>query len=197
MKPTIIKHGLLTVLTIGLVFILKPNLFSETAKQSGTANPKSMMKLGDTKKSNRKSNTSLTNWLNKLKTRVNRTKAKHNRIVAVASVRGAKAEEPTPLYWKGKTGKSAISPEELKKFEDAIDMATAGKTDDAKTNLEGFIAAYPKSALVADAKETIALLTPESAASSATTAQTESVPAQAPAAETKPSTPSDPTSSAP
>jgi len=127
---------------------------------------KSVLKMEDTKKPAKKQSKTLSDWLGKLKARINRSKAKYNKIVAVASVRGAKAEDPTPLYWKGKQGQAKIDIEELKKFEAAVDLANSGKIDEAKTSLQAFISSNPKSPLVSDAKETLALLpaAPETAA---------------------------------
>jgi TolA-binding protein len=101
---------------------------------------------------------SFSKWLKKMKKRVANSEAKYNQVIAVASVRGNKAQDPTPLYWKGKKVEGPVEMPELKKFDKALDMALTGDDISAKAHLEDFIKTYPNSALVDDAKETLAML---------------------------------------
>jgi len=160
-------------------------------QKTPTQGSKSTMKLGEAKKPARKTSKALTDWLNKMKTRIDRTKSKHNKIVAVASVRGAADKDPLPLYWKGKGKETQISAEELQKFEDAVALASEGKYSEAKPGLENFMSAYPQSPLITEAKETLALL-PDTTPPPAESAPAESVPDPAPAV----STPAPPTTEA-
>lgn len=100
-------------------------------------------------------------WLKDMKKRVARSQAKQNQLVTVAAVRGSESADATPLYWKGKKAKGNAAPEEIAKFDEALDAAVAGEPVIAKEKLETFIASYPQSPLVSDAKETLARLTVE------------------------------------
>ncbi len=104
---------------------------------------------------------SLSVWLTKMKKRLARTQSKHNQLVAVAAVRGDKATDATPLYWKGKTSEGPVDMPEIKAFEEAVDLASKGDNAKAKTKLEAFVSTYPQSPLVVDAQETLSLLTNE------------------------------------
>lgn len=78
---------------------------------------------------------------------------------SVVGVRGSKQEPLSKqLYWKGKKGPAAVTPDEVKAFRSAIEQAQAGKTSDAVASLKAFQEKYPKSVLVPDAKETIGVL---------------------------------------
>ena len=60
-----------------------------------------------------------------------------------------------PLYWKGKKAEGPVEMPELKDFESAIETALTSDGKAATEKLQSFILAYPKSSLVADAKETL------------------------------------------
>lgn len=98
---------------------------------------------------------SLQAWLNKMKKKINTSETKHNKLVAVAAVRGDETSDVPPLYWKGKETEQKIELPELKEFDDAINLALNGDNAGAKTKLEAFITNYPNSPMKADAQETL------------------------------------------
>lgn len=117
----------------------------------------------------------LKDWLKDLDSRLRRTEERHKgRTVAAASVRGAKQEDAAKLYWKGRKGTRAVTPEELEAFKAAVALAGEGKTAEARKGLEDFMAKFPESHLAPDAKETLALLP---------AAEPAAAPAAAPAAQ--------------
>jgi TolA-binding protein len=73
----------------------------------------------------------------------------------VVGIRGSKQEPAAKqLYWKGKTGKVAVSPDEITLFRSGVDQAAAGKKEDAIATLNSFEQKYPKSPLMPDVQET-------------------------------------------
>jgi TolA-binding protein len=79
----------------------------------------------------------------------------------VAGIRGAKEDEKAKLYWKGKKGGEGVTEEELTEFKSAVDLAAAGQKDAAVKELEEFIAQFPDSPLVSDAKKTLEMVKAE------------------------------------
>jgi len=78
---------------------------------------------------------------------------------SVVGLRGSKQEPVSKqLYWKGKTGNVAVTPDEVKMFRTAIEQAKAGQKDAAVTTLKAFVDKYPKSGLITDAQDTLKLL---------------------------------------
>src|SRR5688572_9329447 len=70
---------------------------------------------------------------------------------SVAGLRGSKQEPVSKqLYWKGKVAETPVSIEEVKMFRSAVEVARAGKRDEAITSLKEFIEKYPQSGLKAD-----------------------------------------------
>src|SRR4029077_3684053 len=105
----------------------------------------------------------LAQYLEQLQIKLDHTAQRANQPSAdgssVVGLRGAKQEAASKqLYWKGKKGKEAVSPEEIKAFRSAIDQARAGKTPDAVASLKSFQEKYPKSARVRDVQETLTRL---------------------------------------
>jgi TolA-binding protein len=79
---------------------------------------------------------------------------------SVVGLRGSKQESASKqLYWKGKTGAAPVTTEEVKMFRTAIEQAKAGQKDVAVATLKSFVEKYPKSGLIGDANDTLALLT--------------------------------------
>jgi TolA-binding protein len=76
----------------------------------------------------------------------------------VAGIRGAKEDEKSKLYWKGKKGQDAVTEEELIAFRSAVDLAEQGKRDAAIKGFEDFLARYPGSPLTEDAKKTLEMV---------------------------------------
>ena len=75
---------------------------------------------------------------------------------SVVGLRGAKQDSPSKqLYWKGKQGKAAVTPDEIKSFRAAIEQARAGKNAEAVAALKMFQEKYPKSALLPDVQEAL------------------------------------------
>lgn len=99
-------------------------------------------------------------WLEGLKKQINKTYSpvKSNQMVAVAAVRGSESVETPPLYWKGKKPENLVVLPEIKDFDAAIETTLTGDPEAAKEKLQSFMLAYPKSSLVADAKETLVRL---------------------------------------
>ena len=102
---------------------------------------------------------SLKDWLKDLDSRLRRTEERHKgRLTAAASVRGAKQEDSSKLYWKGRKGNQAVTSEEIEAFKAAVGLAGEGKTSEARKGLEEFMAKFPGSPLGPDAQSTLALL---------------------------------------
>lgn len=86
----------------------------------------------------------------------------------VIGLRGTKQEPMSKqLYWKGKTGPTPVSTDEVKAFRMAIDQAQAGHAPEAIAALKAFQEKFPKSSLSEEAKETLELLQASSPAPSA------------------------------
>lgn len=80
---------------------------------------------------------------------------------AIAGIRGTKEEQKTKLYWKGKDGDEPVSEAELAEFKSAVDLAEKGEKGTAIKELEEFMAQFPDSALIPDAKKTLDLVKAE------------------------------------
>jgi TolA-binding protein len=118
---------------------------------------------GRVRADDKKADVSLAQYLEQLQTKLDHTARRVNQPNAegssVVGLRGSKQEAPSKqLYWKGKKGKEAVSPEEVKAFRAAVDQARAGKNADAITSLKTFQDTYPKSALLPDVNDTLARL---------------------------------------
>lgn len=85
--------------------------------------------------------------------------SKKNKNTSVAGVKGAPEKATDELYWKG--DKPDVNEDEIDALESAIDRANKGDTAAAITELEAFIAKYPKSPLTPDAQEGIKMLKAE------------------------------------
>jgi TolA-binding protein len=78
---------------------------------------------------------------------------------SVVGLRGSKQDPISKqLYWKGKSGPTPVTPEEVKMFRTAIEQAKGGQKDQAIATLKSFVEKYPKSGLIGDAKDTLNLL---------------------------------------
>lgn len=97
-------------------------------------------------------------WLNNMKKRVERSKAKQNQIVSVAAVRGDEQPDSPPLYWKGKKAEAPVGKDELDEFDSAVDTALIGQSQEAVGKLEKFLSDHPKSVLVDDVQGTLNML---------------------------------------
>ncbi len=111
-----------------------------------------------------KKKTSLQVWLNKMKKKIAGAETKHNKLVAVASVRGDDSADVPPLYWKGKASEGPVALPELKEFEDAVNLALNGDKAGSTAKLQTFVSTYPDSPLKADAQETLNALAAETPA---------------------------------
>jgi TolA-binding protein len=101
---------------------------------------------------------SVREWIKKMKKQVARSQAKHNQLVAVASVRGKEQPDSPPLYWKGKKTLGPVPADEITEFDVALSAAEKESVEDAKKKLTDFINNHPNSALLDDAKATLSLL---------------------------------------
>jgi TolA-binding protein len=119
------------------------------------------IQLEEKKDTQKERSSFLSSWLSKLKNRISQSRSHHSRVVAVASVRGAKTDNAPPLYWKGGTDKDPVELSELDEFDAAIELAIQGQTEEALSALNKFIENNPESPLVADAQKTALLLKPE------------------------------------
>ena len=99
-------------------------------------------------------------WVEKLRRRIARTEAKHNKIVAVAAVRGAESDDPPPLYWKGRAAKGPVAGDELAEFDAALEAALEGRTSASTDALNAFLKSHPDSPLAADARQALQELNP-------------------------------------
>ena len=64
---------------------------------------------------------------------------------AVGGVRGAKNDDATEIYWKGKDKGSDMNEEEFNKFNLAVESKIRGDNELAMKQFEEFLAAYPQS----------------------------------------------------
>lgn len=99
-------------------------------------------------------------WLKALQRKIETITAKKSmpRSTGVAGIRGAKDDEKAKLYWKGKKGDEAVTEEELAEFRSAVDLAAKGEQAAATRELEEFIARFPDSPLLPDAKKTLEMV---------------------------------------
>ena len=128
-----------------------------------------MVFSGPSRADDKPANGDLTHYLQQLQVKLDHTAQRANQPTAEASsvvgVRGTKPEAASKqLYWKGKKGKAAVTPEEISLFRSGVDQAAAGKKDDAIVTLNSFQEKYPKSALLPDVQETLRRLSPPAAA---------------------------------
>ena len=108
-------------------------------------------------------NEGFSEWLKALQRKIETMTAKKSipMSTGVAGIRGAKEDEKAKLYWKGKKGGEGVTEEELTEFKSAVDLAAAGQKDAAVKELEEFIAQFPDSPLVSDAKKTLEMVKAE------------------------------------
>lgn len=64
---------------------------------------------------------------------------------AVGGVRGAKNDEATDIYWKGKERSVEMAQEELQKFNGALESKMKGDNEQALKQFEEFLVMYPQS----------------------------------------------------
>lgn len=102
----------------------------------------------------------LNRWIKSVvhKIGVFKAKKKDKVVSSVAGVKGAE-DEGDEVYWK----KWDVTDEETDAFDAAVKHAQEGHMDEAVKGLEAFLADYPESPLVADAKDGIEALTAEEA----------------------------------
>lgn len=99
-------------------------------------------------------------YLDKLYTKLDHTARRANEPVAgssnVVGVRGSKSTSAqNQLYWKGKKTAAPIPVEEVKDMRAAVELARAGKKEEAILALEAFQKNYPKSVFLPDVAETL------------------------------------------
>ncbi len=108
-------------------------------------------------------NDGLMGWLKALQRKVEQLSSKRTIPVStnVAGIRGAKEDEKAKLYWKGKKGDESVTDEELTAFKSAVDLAASGDNPSAAKALEQFIAKFPDSPFLPDAKKTLDMVKSE------------------------------------
>jgi len=111
----------------------------------------------------KKESTAISEWLKSLQTRIAQMVPKKTLTTTnmVAGTRGAKEDIKTELYWKGKKGEEPVTEEELAGFKQGLDSAARGESLAAIKELEKFMAIYPDSPLIPDAKKTLDLVKAE------------------------------------
>jgi hypothetical protein len=105
----------------------------------------------------------LSSYLDQLQLKLDHTAQRANQPSSsgssVTGLRGSKQEPVSKqLYWKGKTGPTPVTVDEVKMFRTAVEEAKAGQKDQAVTTLNNFVAKYPKSGLFGDAQDTLKML---------------------------------------
>ncbi len=105
----------------------------------------------------------LASYLDEMQVKLEHTAQRANEPTSsgssVVGLRGSKQEPISKqLYWKGKTGSTPVTPEEVKMFRTAIEEAKASQKDQASATLKSFLEKYPKSGLSGDAQDTLKLL---------------------------------------
>ena len=105
----------------------------------------------------------LSAYLDQLQTKLDHTAQRANQPSSngsnVVGLRGSKQEPLSKqLYWKGKTGETVVTPDEVKMFRTAIEQAQAGQKDQAVSTLKSFEDKYPQSGLKGDADDTLKML---------------------------------------
>lgn len=141
----------------------KKKAYTPPAKKSSTTSKSTAAKKAPAKSTastatlpeKKDADNSLQAWLKDLKKRVGHSQAKQNQLIAVAAVRGEEQPDAPPLYWKGKSANEKVDKKELQDFDMAISKALDGDNATAQKQLTDFIAAYPKSAMLADAQLTL------------------------------------------
>jgi TolA-binding protein len=102
---------------------------------------------------------SVQTYLDDLQVKLDHTAQRANQPNAggssVVGLRGKKQDASKPLYWKTPDGSTAVRPEEVKAFRDAVEAARQGHTADAVTALKNFKEKHPHSALLPDVDETL------------------------------------------
>ena len=106
---------------------------------------------------------SLADWLKVVQKKIDKIATKKIAPLSGGSegIRGTKEEASVRLYWKGKRNDDPVSEEEMNDFKIAIGLVARGKQAAAITGLEKFLAQYPDSALIPDAKKTLDLVKAE------------------------------------
>ena len=99
---------------------------------------------------------SFSSWLKNISHKLNLSSSSTSKEskTAVAGIKGAEGEVSNDLYWKN----VKLDAAERAAFDEAIKLAEEGKKEMALKKLEDFVAKYPKSPLIKDANEGIALL---------------------------------------
>jgi len=125
-------------------------LLGLTLHAENTASPAAAKPAKDTK-----------TYLEELQLKLDHTARRVNQPTAsgssVVGLRGSKQEAKT-LYWKSKETDVPVTPEEVKAFRSAVDLARTGQTTQALAALKSFDETYPKSGLKADVLETQRIL---------------------------------------
>ncbi len=111
----------------------------------------------------RKQGPAISEWLKSMQRKIESIVPKKSLSTStgVAGVRGAKEDQQVKLYWKGKAVEESVTEDELKEFQEGIDLASKGDRAGAVRELEEFMKLYPNSPLIPDAKKTLDLVKQE------------------------------------
>lgn len=111
---------------------------------------------------------------------------------AVGGVRGAKNDDATDIYWKGKDKSLEMAEEEMQKFNLAVESKLKGDNEQALKQFEEFLLLYPQSSFRVEGLQAVENIKQEIAAAKApvlkdapaapAAAPVEPAPAAAPAA---------------
>jgi TolA-binding protein len=106
---------------------------------------------------------SIAEWLKGLQNKIAQIVPKKSVPLStgVAGVRGAREGAQAKLYWKGKKGEEVVTEEEMAEFKSALDVAGTSEPAAAVKEFEKFMAQFPDSPLIPDAKKTLDLVKAE------------------------------------
>ena len=106
---------------------------------------------------------SLADWLKVIQKKIDKIVPKKIQPLSTGStgIRRAKEDASVKLYWKGKMNDEPVTETELSAFKKGIDLAVKGERTEAAKELQEFMMQYPDSALIPDAKKTLALVKKE------------------------------------
>ncbi len=97
---------------------------------------------------------------------------------AVGGVRGAKNDPKEDVYWKGKEKSQAVTEEELKKFNLALDTKLKGNNEQALKLFDDFLKSYPQSPLRVEGLQAVEKIKQEMADAKPSVKTTKKTPAK-------------------
>lgn len=105
---------------------------------------------------------------------------------AVGGVRGAKNDDATDIYWKGKEKTQEMAQDEMLKFNGAVESKMKGDNEQALKQFEEFLVMYPQSAFRVEGLQAVEKIKQEIAAAKSQPARETPVEAAPPAVQAVP-----------